>query len=153
VDKGKRRARRAAAEANVRLKGDLMSHPDHDKFVNAFLLTDPNVKTCNRGGLGGYTHIHGPNQPCAEHHCTSHAIIVEKRNGTVSIRSPIAKELGASLRPPNVTINHHPLGYSFRVNYGNFDYAFTAEEVLRKWLGYVTFAVIVIHILKANNRW
>jgi hypothetical protein len=130
-----------------------MAHAYHNKLVEAFQLADPSIKICNRGKKYGYTHLHGPNQVQGKNKCFTHSIVIEKFNGTISIRHPVALALGARMRPEGVRIESDPLGYSCRSNFGRFSHAFEAEEVLCIWGLFVSFAVVVINMEIANDNW
>ena len=117
--------------------------------VDAFKLVAPDVRTCTRTG---YLHIHGPNQTPGTGRCATHSIVVEQANGTVSLRTPIAKQLGFTKRP-NAPISQHPLGYSNGPDYGVFDYALSFEDILDIWGHLVTFAITVIAAERAAGRW
>ncbi|MEO5731820.1 MAG: hypothetical protein ABI134_33565, partial [Byssovorax sp.] len=83
----------------------------------------------NRGDLErGYTHIHGPRQPKGNGHCTTHTVTVEKQNGTVSVREPIAETMGATARAA-VPIKQDPMGHSCGPEYGEFGFGFTAATL------------------------
>lgn len=107
---------------------------------------------CDRAGPGGYTHIHGPNQPKHPDQCRTHAIAVEKFNGTVALRAPIGQRLGGVLRP-DLPISAHPLGYSAGNKYGDFAYAFDSSHILRVWQTYDAFARDVIAAFVAAGSW
>lgn len=134
-----------------------MAHLDHDAVVDAFQRVaaqrgDPTpLRMCDRAGDTGYTHIHGPHQPQGLERCTTHAIAIEKYNGTVALRAPIGQHLGAVQRP-DMPITKHSLGYSAGA-FGDFDYAFDVPHILKAWSTFDAFARHVIASLAASSRW
>lgn len=126
-----------------------MPHVDHDALIAAFRRVDPGIRTCDRGDpLLGYTHIHGPHQPPGNGHCTNHTVTVEKQNGTVSLRAPIAAAMGGTARAP-VPISQDPMGYSHRADYGKFGVGFTSATIQGKWNPLDDFAREVIRQAQA----
>jgi hypothetical protein len=120
-----------------------MTHPDHDAVVDAFRRVGAPTNQCDRGGPGGYTHVHGPSQQVHPDRCTTHAVCVEKQNGTVAVRSPVGEMLGGRRRP-DLPIARHPLGYSHRPDYGQFDHAFDLPAIRANWPTLDAFARDVI---------
>ncbi len=131
-----------------------MPHPDHDAIIDAFLRVDPACTAgCHRGNPGnGYTHIHGPHQAIGNHHCTQHGVTVEKTNGTVSLRDPIAQQLGGTPRVA-VPIAQDPMGYAVRPNFGHFGRGFTSGKILQGWRTFDDFARDVIAAFRAGPGW
>lgn len=97
--------------------------------------------------MRGYTHIHGPHQKPGNGHCTTHTVTVEKQNGTVSLREPLAVAMGGTARAP-VPITQDPMGYSHRADYGNFGVGFTAATIQGRWNTLDDFAREVIRQAK-----
>jgi hypothetical protein len=121
-----------------------MPHPDHDAILAAFRRVDPSITTCDRGDpQNGYTHIHGPSQPRGADRCNSHSVVVEKQNGTLSLRAPIGVQLGGVARA-QLPISSNVLGYSYRSNYGEYGIGFDAPAVRRGWASLDDFARAVI---------
>lgn len=129
-----------------------LPHTDHNEMIAAFAKLDARSTHCCRGGARGYTHIHGPNNPENGRKCTNHVVVVERRNGTVSVRSPIARDMKASKRP-DVPITRDPRGYSNGREYGEFGYAFTAQTVRARWDTLDAFAAEVVKRAKAHGFW
>lgn len=126
-----------------------MTHSDHDAIVDAFRRVGGPTSQCDRGGPGAYTHVHGPSQPLSPERCTTHAVCVEKTNGTVAVRSPVCEALGGSPRP-DLPIAQHPLGYSHRPDYGQFNYAFDVPTIRAKWQTFDNFARAVVAAVKSH---
>lgn len=129
-----------------------MAHPDHDAVVDAFRRVDPGIVICDRGGAPGYTHIHAGTQALGATRCTTHAVVVEKQNGTVSLRAPLAQQFNGVKRPP-LPIAQHPLGYSHRSDYGSFDHGFASRDLSAGWSTLDDFARDVIQAAKVINYW
>jgi hypothetical protein len=136
-----------------------MPHPDYETLISAFKLIEPGIQICHRGGPDpdrGYAHIHGPHQaPNPTGRCDTHSITIMKENGTLSLRSPFAQQLGGHLRPAQM-VNDHPEGANAGApgRYGQFEYAFPASEILSsKWPHPAVFAHLVVTILKSNAGW
>lgn len=106
--------------------------PWHDDILHAFRRIEPRIATCDRGGVPGYTHVHGPSQPADPARCHTHWVVVERYNGTVGLCQPLAKALGAVPRPL-IPITKHPLGYSCRAAFGRFDNALEIATILDRW--------------------
>lgn len=134
-----------------------MAHPDHDAVLDAFQREAARrgypvpLGICHRAGDAGYTHIHGPNQPRRAKHCLTHAVGVEKVNGTVALRAPIGQQLGGVLRP-DLPISRHPLGYSVGP-FGAFGYGFDTPHIMRVWPTLDAFAGDVITAFVALGTW
>jgi hypothetical protein len=129
-----------------------MAHPDHNAIVAAF-AAHPGVQTCHRGAPNvGYTHIHGPSQPHHATMCTTHSVVVEQFNGTLSLRDPVGLALGFAQRVPH-PIATHPLGYSRGPNFGAFGYGLDAAEILRRWGSWAAFVCDIVAIEVARQRW
>jgi hypothetical protein len=129
--------------------------PGHDEIVGAFKHVDPRVTTHVRGGEAplGYWHIHGPSQNPHPTRCTTHWITVERYNGTVSLRRPLALAMGGFVkRPEGKKITEHPLGMSFR-QYGAFDYALDAGTIAARWPSLHDFAREVISRCRTFTAW
>ena len=105
----------------------------HDDIIDAFKRADPNVVTCDRGGLPpAYTHVHSPSQAIGAKQCNSHWIVVERANGTVALRGQLAQRLGATLRPVR-PINARPAGHSAGPKFGAFDRALDPASIAGRW--------------------
>ena len=129
-----------------------MAHLDHDALVGAFMRVDPRVVTCERGGDQGYTHVHGPSQAPGIDQCRTHWIVIEKINGTVSLRDPAGAAIGGRQRPA-VPIRQHPLGYSVREDFGGFPTGLTADDIRSRWQSYDDFAREAIQRIVAATSW
>lgn len=129
-----------------------MAHVDHDAIVNAFQRVDPSVAICDRGGADGYTHVHGPSQAYRPDRCTSHWIVIEKVNGTVSLRDAAGIAIQGHLRPV-VPIKADPLGYSVREDFGGFTLALTAKDIRTRWPTFDDFALDAIQHVRAATTW
>lgn len=129
-----------------------MAHADHDAIVEAFLRVDPRITICHRGGVKGYTHMHGPSQVRRRNRCSSHWIVVEKANGTVALRDVAGVATGCRPRPL-VSINADPLGYSFRKNFGHFARALTASDIQSRWPTFHDFADDAIRHVRGATTW
>jgi hypothetical protein len=129
-----------------------MAHPDHNALVAAF-AAQPGVQTCHRGTPNaGYTHIHGPNQPHHATMCTTHSVVVEQFNGTVSLRDPVGLALGFAQRVSQ-PITTHALGHSRGPNFGAFGYGIEAVEILRRWGSWAAFVRDIVSVEVARQRW
>lgn len=134
-----------------------MAHPDHDAVVDAFQREavrrgDPILRICYRAGDAGYTHIHGPHQPYGTERCTTHAIVVEKFNGTVGLRAPIGQQLGGVLRP-DVPITAHPLGQSAGAFGRDFTHGFDIQHIMRTWSTLDAFSRDVVAAFVTAHTW
>jgi hypothetical protein len=132
-----------------------MAHPDHDAIVDAFRRVGGTIYTCNRADpIDGYTHIHGPSFPpqTGAIRCNSHAVVVEKFNGTVSPRTPVGTLMQGSIRA-QCSIKINPLGHSHRENYGNFGTGFDIPSIRARWSTFDDFAREVIAKSKAASTW
>jgi hypothetical protein len=124
----------------------------HDRILEAFRRADPNLTICDRGGNRGYTHVHGPSQPAGDGRCRTHWVLIEKHNGTVAFRRPLAHELSANPRP-NLSIRNHPLGFSNRPSFGEFDLALESSAIEERWDTTDDFAREVIRRCRARGVW
>ncbi len=131
-----------------------MPHPDHNAIVAAFATVDPTCRAgCHRGDPArGYTHIHGPSQASHPDRCSTHSVIVEKFNGTVSVRRPIGATLGGTRRTA-IPIAQDPMGYSVGPEFGDFDIGFTVVTILARWATFDNFARAVIASARASHVW
>jgi hypothetical protein len=125
---------------------------DHDDILEAFRRIEPGIVTCPRGGEPGYTHVHGPSQAADSERCRTHAVVVERLNGTVAVRRPLAIELGASPRPL-VPIAEHPLGFSHRGAFGEFDHGWEVAAIRQRWGTLDAFAQEVVNRCRAAGSW
>ncbi len=107
-----------------------MVDPRHDKIAEAFEAVGG-----LRCPLATYSHVHGPNdhgpRTSTDGKHLDHLVVVEF-NGTVSIRAPVAQQMGGRARPLK-SIREDPLGYSNRASFGAFDYGFTFDEIQKRW--------------------
>lgn len=129
-----------------------MAHADHDDIIEAFRRVDPSVATCDRGGVDGYTHVHGPRQPHQSDRCRSHWIVVEKVNGTVSVRDAAGTTVGGRPRV-HLPIKVDPLGYSVRDDFGGFTHGLTANDIRSLWPTFDDFARDVIRHVQQRTTW
>lgn len=130
-----------------------MAHPDHNAIVAAFQALGG--IPCDRGHpTNGYTHIHGPGFPpkLGARQCATHAVAVEKYNGTVSPSAPVGSQMGATMRP-QISIKKHPLGYSHRQNYGRFDHAFDVPSIQARWPTFADFVQDVVAHARRARQW
>ena len=100
------------------------------QFADAFHAVSPGVQVDPHGGWPGYVSINGPANATGEpQQCW---VKVELTNATVAFAAPIAAGMGAHQRP-QLPINVHPLGYSAGPNFGRFDHAVSADEVVERF--------------------
>jgi hypothetical protein len=128
-----------------------MAHPDYEALLAAFARVDASIKTCDRGGIDGYTHIHSGTQIRGDR-CASHWILVERSNGTVALRDPIGRKLGGQPRVA-LPISDHPLGWSVRADFGRYGWGFDAVTLLRRWATLEHFARDVIAAAREHGGW
>jgi hypothetical protein len=124
----------------------------HDDILDAFRRREPQILTCDRGGVPGYTHVHGPSQPADATRCHTHWVVVERHNGTVGLRRPLAAALGALPRPL-IPITKHPLGYSCHKAFGEFDNGFEIGTLLDRWATLDAFVRDVIERCRTFGSW
>ena len=129
-----------------------MAHVDHETLKDAFERVDPRVKFCDRGGEHGYTHVHGPSQARGDGQCRTHWIVIEKFNGTISLRDPAGAAIGGRERPL-IPIREHLLGYSFRKSFGGFGTGLTADDVRSRKQTLDDFAREAIRLVSAFTTW
>lgn len=132
-----------------------MAHPDHQALLAAFRRACGTITTCDRADPNdGYTHIHGPSSPAVPHakRCATHAVVIEKFNGTVSPRAPVGQQL-QGLDRPECSIKSDVLGHSHRKNYGNFGVGFDTATIRQRWSTLDDFARAVIAASQAAGQW
>jgi hypothetical protein len=97
-------------------------------LLAAFKATGAKVEERNAGGLPYYK-IWGPKTRVGS---LQTWLIVEGYNCTVSVAEPLATAAGAHPRPRR-PIRQHELGYSAGPNYGRFQWALSARELMQRW--------------------
>ena len=141
-----------------------MSNSEKEKWNEireAFIRAAPKIDTHHRGGIPGYTHIHGPKhwpKPNTKR-CFNHSVVIENYNGTVCFPERLAQKVNANasriraIERPKVSIKIHPWGGAGRPNYGRFIYGLTYDDIVNEWATVDKFVMVVIACCDESGDW